>query len=62
MANLAYIFTMRTKLCSYAFVFGALLLASNCLAQKVPVVMGAPASVNERLQPRWVQQVTGSQY
>jgi len=34
-------------LCSCAFVFCALLFASNCLAQKVPVMMGAPASVNE---------------
>lgn len=38
---------MKTKLWPYAFVFGALLIASNCLAQKVPVSMQAPASTND---------------
>lgn len=37
---------MKTKLWPYAFVFGALLIAPNCLAQKVPIVMQAPPSVN----------------
>jgi hypothetical protein len=38
---------MKTKLCHYAIVFGALLLASNCLAQKVPVILEGSASLND---------------
>lgn len=38
---------MKTKLWNCVFVFGAVLLASNCLAQKVPVSMQAPASTND---------------
>src|SRR5208282_666274 len=38
---------MKIKLWSCAFALGALLIASNCLAQNVPVSMQAPASTND---------------
>ena len=38
---------MKTKLWNCAFVFCAVLFVSNCLAQKVPVSMQAPASTND---------------
>src|SRR5580698_9409236 len=38
---------MRAKSRLYVFPFGIVLLASNCLAQKVPVSLVAPASTND---------------
>jgi len=38
---------MKTKLWLCALRFGALLLASNCLAQKIPVSMQSPVAVND---------------
>jgi hypothetical protein len=38
---------MKPNLWRFAFMFGAILLTANCLAQKVPVSLQAPASTND---------------